>query len=139
MRPSKPARRLMKVSDKNAVAAFNLSILLSDSDIKESLSLIKKACLWDPNPRYRYTNAFLLNRSGFAKDAASKLISIISDYPEYMDSYGLIVSVMNELGRGEEASAILNKAFVNEKLSIEQKQYIISSGVFIYLLGPFLS
>lgn len=119
-------RKLMKVSDKNAIAAFNLSILLSDSDINEALSLGEKACLWDPNPRYRYTNAYFLNKSGSAKDAASKLISIISDYPEYMDSYSLIVSVMKDLGRGEEASAILNKALVNEKLSKEQKQYIIS-------------
>ena len=119
-------RRLLEVSDKNATAAYNLGILLSETDAVESLKLLENAYNWDKNPRYAYTYAYFLGKTGDRGLAIDILGRLLQENPEYIDAYFLMGNLLIEQGLNDEARIFLNQALVKDVFTDEQKQGILS-------------
>ena len=102
-------RRLLKVSENSAVAAYNLSILIFEEDQKESLSLSRSATTWEPyNLKYKYTYAYFLYRSGYPDDAELHLIKLLESDNTFIDAYNLLTTILAEKGQGDRAVDLIN-------------------------------
>jgi tetratricopeptide (TPR) repeat protein len=116
------AEKHLKITLENAPefaeAAFNLGILLSDQKPVEALQWSKKAAELRPEqPRYSYTYAFYLNRSGNLTEAADVLMELIHRFPEYSSAYALLGNIYESEGKVAEAREIYRKAVNTEAMS----------------------
>lgn len=116
-------RKLLLISDDNAMAAFNLSVLLNDRDPGESLELIKRSYLLDSeNEKYSYTYAFYLSKHGNYDDAISVLKELININPLYTDAYLLIADIYIRKGDISSAREILENVIKSQLFGEEQTQ-----------------
>ncbi len=116
-------RRLLSVSEKNAVAAHNLAVLLSQNDLDEAVELSRKAMDWEPgNPKYAYTYAFYLQKSGNAPGAKEILGNVISAFPTYIESYLLLSDIYTNAKEYGKAKEIVLKALGINGLSNDQRR-----------------
>jgi tetratricopeptide (TPR) repeat protein len=120
-------KRLLNVSDKNAVAAYNLAVLVSADNIDEAVRLSKNAADWDSgNSRYRYTYAYFTDVAGKSEKALGILSELIGEQPDFLDAYILMSSIYVRLNSNEKARSILNSALEHEGFSEEQKQALLN-------------
>jgi tetratricopeptide (TPR) repeat protein len=118
-------RHLIKVTDKNAFAAYNLSVLVSQENPDESLILSRKAMEWEPgNPKYVYTYAFYLLRSGNTTDTKKILERTISSFPEYLEAYLLLAEIYKNGKEYRKAKDIVLKATRINGLSDSQQRML---------------
>ncbi|WP_243361760.1 tetratricopeptide repeat protein [Fundidesulfovibrio terrae] len=74
-----------------AEAAFNLGILLAGNRLGEALAYSRKAAELRPDiPKYAYTYAFFLDRSGDWNSAAQVLRQVVDRFPGYRDAADLL-------------------------------------------------
>lgn len=115
--------KLLMVSEDNATAAFNLSVLLNDRDPDESLELIRRAYILDrENEKYSYTYAFYLSKYGNYDDAISVLKEHINLNPLFLDAYLLVADIYQRDGDINSAREILEDAIVSQLFGEEQTQ-----------------
>jgi len=93
-----------------ASAAFNLAVLLGEKRLNESIPLARKAASLRPEvPRYAYTLAFFLARSGDLRGAAETLEALLREHPEHAEAYGLLAEVYARQGRRADADAVIRR------------------------------
>jgi predicted Zn-dependent protease len=61
------------------------------------------------DPRYAWTLAFYLQRSGDLRSAEATLDALLRAHPEYADAYGLLAEVYARQGRAAEAQAMIQR------------------------------
>ena len=80
-------RAAFKADPRSAQAAYNLGVLLSKHDPKESVEWCRRAAELAPeNPQYGYTYAFYLHQSGETDKALEVIRSVCRRHPDHQDS-----------------------------------------------------
>jgi Tfp pilus assembly protein PilF len=116
-------RKLLDISERNSVAAYNLSILVFDENPGEAIRLSQMAAEWDNgNSKYLYTTAFYLSRMGDSARALEILFRAIEKDPDYADSYLLAANISIEKGDTSIAHNLLNRVLENRVISQEDKK-----------------
>jgi len=92
-------RTVLKVNEKNATAAYNLSIIVSTKDLNESCVLSKKAMNASPDdPKFAYTYAYFLYQNKKQSEAIAQLEKTIKRFPDHLSSISLLGSIYLENG-----------------------------------------
>ena len=79
-------------------------------DPQEGLEFCRKAYELQPNPRYGYTLAFLLQQNGDRRGAAQVLDSLTQRWPTYVDAYLLWADMLRKTGEFPAARQVVRKA-----------------------------
>lgn len=121
-------RKVAEVNPESAQAAYNLSVILTERKPAESLEWSKKAMNLAPEePKYVYTYAYYLNKSGASNEAMKDLEEAIQKFPAYTDFYlllGTIYENREELGKARllYQEALKKGSFAEEdRQRLEQK------------------
>ncbi|MBI4803724.1 MAG: tetratricopeptide repeat protein [Desulfovibrio sp.] len=81
-----------------AQAAYNLGVLMASDRLGEALPYSRKAAELRPDmPKYAYTYAFFLDRSGDLSGAAQVLRQVVERYPGYKDAADLLGKVQMKI------------------------------------------
>jgi predicted Zn-dependent protease len=99
-----------------AVAAYNLSVIVSKDRLKEAIEWGQKAYQLRPDPRYGYTLAFYLQQNGDADRSVKVLREVTGKAPAYGDAYLLMGDIYEKQGKKKEAEAIYREALGKEGL-----------------------
>ena len=120
-------RELLKVSDRNSMAAYNLAVIISERELPGAVRMSRQAMEWAPdNPRYAYTYAFYLYRSGDIRAAENNLqMMITTKFPEYPDPYLLLADLYSGKNDRERALNTLLQAQKRARLSDEQQRIVM--------------
>lgn len=83
-------RAALKADPQMAQAAYNLCVITAGNRLDEAIRFCRQACALRPDdPRYAYTLAFYLNRSGNDDEALSILKAVVAKHPAYRDAQQL--------------------------------------------------
>ncbi len=121
-------RQLMEVSERNAMAAYNLAVLAAQNDLKEAVRMSRKAMEWEPgNPKYAYTCAYYMASAGERVRATEILTRLTAQYPGYFEPYLLLTDIMMTTGQREKAGEIVARAQKIEGLTYEQQRALAAT------------
>ena len=116
-------RAALKIDPDSAVATYNLGVIVADKEIDEALKLCKKAYEIQPQePKYGYTYAFYLMRSGLVNQAVEVLKTITDNSIPYADAYFLLGHIYETHGQSIKAKEVYATALKNPGLSQQQRQ-----------------
>jgi tetratricopeptide (TPR) repeat protein len=104
-------RGALKADPGLAQAAFNLGILTFEERPDEAIAFCREACRLRPrDPRYAYTLAYFLDRSGAAGEALAVLEGLAAWRPEDVDAALLLGAIHEREGRPEAARGAYERA-----------------------------
>ena len=110
-------RGALKVDPNSAAAAYNLGVLLAQSQPRESLDLCRRAFRLRPEEgKYGYTYAFFLNQRGETDSAVAVLEDMVGRQVPYSDAYALLATIHLERGETKKASDVYRAGQMNERL-----------------------
>jgi Flp pilus assembly protein TadD len=93
-------RTAFKSDPRSGQAAYNLGVLLSADNSKESLEWCRRAAELSPhNPQYGYTYAFYLHQAGQLDKALEVLRAVRARHPQHPDSRALEQALIREQQR----------------------------------------
>ena len=119
---------LAKVLDINpgqAVAAYNLSVISSETDLEEAVSYAKMAAKAAPEePKYAYTLAFFQNQAGQEDEAISTLKKVIEEFPSHGNSVFLLADIYIQAGNPDKAKKVYEDALSREGIPENEKLQI---------------
>ena len=118
-------RSTLKADPQMAQAAYNLGLLLHREHPIEALNLCLRAYELQPNPRYGYTVAYMMEQGGDAPDAAGLLKSITQRWPYYADAYLLWAEIHRKAGETPAALEVLRQASAQRGLSPRDQRRVI--------------
>lgn len=105
-----------------AEAAYNLGIILASDRIDEALIFCRKAFELNPDePKYAYTLAFYLDKTGDYIKAIPILDKMVEKRTVYSGIYLLLGDILERLGRIDDAIDVYRKAAANENMSPEDR------------------
>lgn len=113
----KHLRAALKSDPQMAQAAYNLSLLLSREQPQEASRLCRQAYTQQPNPRYGFTLAYMMEQGGDARGAAEVLESLTKRWPTYADAYLLWADILRKSGETPVARQVLEKALQQSGMS----------------------
>jgi tetratricopeptide (TPR) repeat protein len=100
-----------------AVAAYNLGILVSRDRPAEGLAFCRKAASLEPGePKYAYTLAFHLARTGGVPEAVSVLERLLDGPGADVDAYVLLGDLYERQGRAGNAQSLLRRGAEDARL-----------------------
>lgn len=109
----------------NALAAYNLCILVAEDRSEEGLEWCRRAVDTNPDePEYAYTYAFYLRENGNEDEAIGLLADLIAEHPGHADAYLLLADTYQRGERSDEAVALLNRALSRPEIAGEDRQRI---------------
>jgi Flp pilus assembly protein TadD len=111
-------RRALELEPRNAAAAYNLAVLVAADSPKEAAALAGRAAEVAPeDPRYAFTQAFYLEKTGEAAATERVLRSLVARHPGYRDGWALLGALLEQRGRAAEAAAVYQRAAGTAALS----------------------
>jgi Flp pilus assembly protein TadD len=100
-------RAALRADPRLAPAAFNLAVLVGERDAAQAVSLARTAAKLTPGePRYAWTLAFYLARTGELRGAANTLEALLAAHPDHGDAVALLAEVYERLGRTSDAAVL---------------------------------
>ena len=117
-------RAALKADPRMARAAYNLGLLLQRERPKEAIKLCLKAYELQPNPRYGYTLAYMMEQGGDAQGAAGLLRSTTQRWPYYADAYLLWADILARAGETPDALKVLRQASAQRGLSPRDRRRV---------------
>ncbi len=112
----KHLRRAIKADPKMHEAIFNLGVLLAGDHPGESIDILFTAFEINPNLKYAYTLAFYLHQNKDFDRAEHTLRFMIESWPQYADSYLLLVDIHERQNKKTEAIQFLNDALSTKEM-----------------------
>jgi Flp pilus assembly protein TadD len=111
-------RRALELDPRNATAAYNLAVLVAPASPKEAAILAGRAAtLALLNPRYAFTQAFYLEKSGDAAAAERVLRALVARHSGYRDGWAFLGALLEGRGRSTEAAEVYRRAAATSALS----------------------
>jgi tetratricopeptide (TPR) repeat protein len=117
----------LKTNPKQAVAAYNLSVITSNNDLNEAISYARIATKSLPGePKYGYTLAYYLLQNRQNVEAIKTLRDVISRQPLFLDAYKLLADTYIRDGKPDEAVKVYRMALEtkgineNDKIALQQ-------------------
>lgn len=106
-------------------AAFNLGVLLSRTRLAEAIQWCRRAHKLNPEqPRYAYTLAFFLNKSGELRGARDVLEQTVKRHPGYADAVLLLGGIHERQGRIDSARQVYRRALESNQLTPQARRAI---------------
>ncbi len=110
--------------ENNAVVAYNLAVLYSDTEPARSTKLAKQAYELQPeNPKYLYTYAFYLLQNGESKAAVTVLENAIQSNTISFDIYYLLGSIYKNSSETTKFQSLYKNASRNMDLSENEREF----------------
>ncbi len=117
----------LKTNPKQAVAAYNLSVITSNNDLNEAIGYARIATKSLPGePKYGYTLAYYLLQNRQNVEAIKTLRDVISRQPLFLDAYKLLADTYMRDGKPDEAVKVYRMALEtkgineNDKIALQQ-------------------
>ena len=111
-------RRAVDLDPGNASAAYNLAVLVAEESPKHAAALAGRAAELAPqDPRYAFTQAFYLQKTGDAAAAERVLRALVTCHPGYRDGWALLGALLEERGRRKDAAEVYQRAAATAALS----------------------
>lgn len=107
-------------------AAFNLCVLIFKDQPEQAILLCRKAYTLHKNPKYAYTLAYYLDKSGDTDQAVEMLDDMIDQWPNWMDAYLLLSDIYEKSDEFDNAAAIYRRLLTLDSLSPEAKANVKS-------------
>jgi len=108
----------------NAVAAYNLGVLLARKNPAESLRWCRRAMAAAPHePQYAYTVAFYEYQQGRLTEAVRILHELIDRQPVLADAFGLLGQIYENQGNRRAARDIYQQAVAQPGLTDEERAH----------------
>jgi len=121
-------RNTLENNPKSAVAAFNLGVLLLNKDIDESRRLCRRATRLRPqDDRYVYTYAYCLQQAEDLDAAIRELQNLVTAKSAYPPAYSLLIQLLLQQGRSQDALATGLEGVTNRALSPQDYQSLQQS------------
>lgn len=115
-------RAALKADPQSAVAAYNLGVILGADRVAEAVEWCRTASQLRPDePKYAYTLAYYLHRSGDADGAIQVLDPLVNEGRANAEIYALLGSIYEERGAKKEAIAVYRRAVANERLTQRER------------------
>ncbi len=110
-------RTAIKHNPANAAAYFNLAVMFAAEKTKNSLEWCRKAHEIEPDdPKYAYTYAYYLNRSGKTDLAVAVLKKMVDKNVSHPETYVLLAEIFVKQNKIKEARGVYRKALENKNL-----------------------
>jgi tetratricopeptide (TPR) repeat protein len=110
-------RRALELEPANAAAAYNLAVLIGSAKPREAASLAGQAADAVPRePRYAYTRAFYLEKTGDIAGAERVLRALVGRSPDYRDGWATLGAMLESRGRRAEAAEVYRQAAASRSL-----------------------
>lgn len=104
-------RRALELDPGNGAAAYNLAVLVAPESLRQAATLAGHAAEASPeDPRYAWTEAFYLEKSGDAEGAVRVLERLVVRHPGYRDGWALLGALHESRGRAASARAVYERA-----------------------------
>jgi tetratricopeptide (TPR) repeat protein len=117
-------RAAWQADTNNAVAAYNLGVILAGTSPVESLAWCRRAMSAAPQePKYAYTVAFYERQQGRLAEAAGILEELVAGHPTYVEGIDLLGQVYVEQGAVPRARALFQKAARQALLPAQSRAY----------------
>jgi Flp pilus assembly protein TadD len=111
-------RNALKFDPANAAAYYNLGVMFAAEKPNNSLEWCRKAHIIEPDdPKYAYTYAYYLNRSGKPDLAVAILKKMIAKQVAHPETYALLADIFIKQNKATEARNVYRKALENKNLS----------------------
>ena len=111
-------RTALKHDPENASAYYNLAVMLAAEKPNNSLEWCRKAHMIEPDdPKYAYTYAYYLNRSGKPELAVAVLKKMIGKKVAHPETYALLADIFLKQKKTSEALKVYRSALENKNLS----------------------
>lgn len=121
----KAFRTVLKVNARNPTAAYNLSIIVSSRDLKESCKLSKQAMDASPeDPKFAYTHAYFLNQDKQKAAAISQLEKTVKAFPGHLSSVFLLGSIYIENGNKSKAIELYSRTMNQTGDNLQVKEQL---------------
>ena len=116
-------RRALELDPRNAGAAYNLAVLVAEASPSQAATLAGRAAELAPqDPRYAFTQAFYLQKTGDPAGAELVLRALVARHPGYRDGWGLLGALLEERGRTAEAAEVYRRAAATAALSAADQE-----------------
>jgi len=104
-------RRALELDPRNANAAYNLAVLVADASPRQAAKLAGRAADLAPeDPRYAFTQAFYLQKTGDAVATERLLRALVDRHPGYRDGWALLGALLEQRGRPADAADVYRRA-----------------------------
>ena len=114
--------RAFELDPRNAAAAYNLAVLVAQASPKEAANLSGQAAALAPqDPRYAFTQAYFLEKSGEADGAERVLRALVARHPGYRDGWAFLGALLEGHGRRTEAAGVYLRASRATALSADDR------------------
>jgi len=119
-------RRAIKSDPKMHEAIYSLGVILAGERPGESVEILFAAFEMSPNLKYAYTLAFYLYQNKDYDRAEQTLRFMIENWPQYADSYFLLVDIYEFQNKKTEAIQFLNDALSTKGMD-EQDRFRLAA------------
>jgi Tfp pilus assembly protein PilF len=110
-------RKALKHDPANAAAYYNLAVIFADEKPKNALEWCRRAHGIEPDdPKYAYTYAYYLNRSGKPDLAVAVLNKMVNKKVSHPETYALLADIFVKQKKIKEARGVYRKALENKNL-----------------------
>ena len=111
-------RAAIKHDPANAAAYYNLAVMFAGEKPNNSLEWCRKAHMIEPDdPKYAYTYAYYLNRSGKPELAIAILKKMVAKKVAHPETYALLADIFLKHNKTAEALKVYRSALENKNLS----------------------
>ncbi|MBN2108111.1 MAG: tetratricopeptide repeat protein [Deltaproteobacteria bacterium] len=110
-------RKALNHDPANAAAYYNLAVMFAEEKPKNALEWCRRAHGIEPdNPKYAYTYAYYLNRSGKPGLAVAVLNKMVDQKVSHPETYALLADIFVTQKKIKEARGVYRKALENKNL-----------------------
>jgi cytochrome c-type biogenesis protein CcmH/NrfG len=121
-------RTALKHDPANAAAYFNLAVMFAAEKPQNSLEWCRRAHEIEPdNPKYAYTYAYYLNRSGKSDQAVALLKTMVDMKVSHPETYALLAEIFVKQNKIKEARSVYQKALENKNLPEQTRMGFMDS------------
>lgn len=116
-------RAALKAEPTLAQAAYNLAVILSRDRLAEAIDWCRQACRSQPGePRYAYSLAFFLHKSGGFVEAERVLRELLMRNPDYFSAYGLLGDIYEGWNEFAKAAELYRQALNRPALPLSDRR-----------------
>ncbi|MFW5773548.1 MAG: tetratricopeptide repeat protein, partial [Tangfeifania sp.] len=113
----------LEANPRQEVAAYNLSVIVSQRSVDEAVKYSKIAVESRPEePKYAYTLAYYLLENNRKTEAEETLQNLIDEHPLYLEAVSFLADIYMKDGRTNQAIQLYKQTLKQEGLPQAEKQ-----------------